>query len=533
MHRILIADSLPEEALAAFQDMDDIEIDNRPGISPDDLASVLSGYEGLVVRSRTRVTAELLGHGETLRVIGRAGAGVDNIDSAEATRRGIIVMNTPGGNTIAAAEHTLALILSTLRNVPQAHGSMKAKRWDRKTYMGNELYQKTVGIIGLGKIGQEVARRLAAFDTHLVGYDPLLSREIADRLGIRLASLDELLAASDIITVHAPRMAETIDMINAETLSRCKDGVVLINCARGGLMNEADVLAALESGKVGAAAFDVFTSEPPEEWALVEHPRVVATPHLGASTEEAQSKVAVQVLEQMITYFRRGVAMHAVNFLSVDEAIQPVIAPYFEMGRALGTLFSRLAGGRLQQVALRFYGDVTELPLEPIASHLMAGALRSGDADGGAPTVEMINMVNALTIAREKGIALELTRKDHPLHNQTNLIACDFHTETGLIHLAGSVYAPGNYRLVEFGKYVVDADLTGRMVIVENDDVPGIIGKVGTALGAAGINIGGVSSGRDREAGTAINIFNVEGDLEASLATELAADGRIRSVRLV
>ncbi|HQU73743.1 MAG TPA: phosphoglycerate dehydrogenase [Calditrichia bacterium] len=532
MHRILIADSLPESILAQYNEVPGITVENRSGISAEELAGVLSEYDGLVVRSRTRVTEELLENPGKLKVIGRAGAGVDNINTAAATRKGIIVMNTPGGNTMAAAEHTIALLLSALRNIPQAHAGMKADRWDRKLYMGHELFNKTVGVIGLGKIGLEVAKRLSAFQTNLLGYDPILSPEIADRLGIELTDFEDLLKRSDIITIHAPKMPETIDMINAENLKLCKDGVILVNCARGGLMNEAAVAEALDSGKVSMAAFDVFVKEPPEDWTLARHPRAVATPHLGASTEEAQTKVAAQILDQMLEYFQKNVAKNAVNFISVDERLQPTIAPYFGLASQLGALFSKLQDSRLRSVAIRFYGDAAELPSEPIASHLLAGALQSDASKKNLASVDLVNMVNALEVAREKGISLELTRKDKVLANFTNLIACDFHTESEMIHLAGSLFARDTFRLVEFGKYDVDANLSEDLIVVINDDVPGIIGHIGTALAGAGINITRVSSGRDTADKTAANLFNVEGKLEESLVKALSTGEHIRRVQV-
>ena len=531
MFKILIADSLPASVLEAYNQLEDVQVDNRSGISAEELAEVLGTYDGLVVRSRTKVTADLLEKPGKLKIIGRAGAGVDNIDTKAATHRGIIVMNTPGGNTIAATEHTLALLLSALRSIPPAHASIQAGKWDRKSFMGRELFEKTVGVVGLGKIGQGVATRVRSFGTKILGYDPLMTREMADRLGVKLVSLNELLEQSDIITLHVPKIPETLNLINAESLKRCKDGVVIVNCARGGIVNEQDLIAALDSGKVSTAAVDVFVSEPPENYDLAKHPKVVATPHLGASTEEAQTKVAAQILDQMIEYFRKNVALHAVNFISVDEKIQPIVAPYFELATRLGELFSRIKPGRLKEVAMRFYGDIITLPDMPIASHLMAGAMVAGDEE--THDVELINMVNSLTIARDKGIQVEITKKDQPLTSHTNFIACDFQTEKGMVHLGGTVFANGIFRLVEFNQYLLEAELGGKMVIVENNDVPGIIGRVGTLLAEHNINIGQVSSGRDRNTNTALNIFNVEGDLPASLRNELQADDNIKNVMLV
>ncbi len=533
MFRILIADSLPASVLERYNSLEDVVVDNRAGISKEELMEILPGYQGLVVRSRTKVTPEVISRGSKLQVIGRAGAGVDNIDTEEATRRGIIVMNTPGGNTIAATEHQIAMMLAALRNIPQANISIRQEKWDRKTYMGREIFEKTVGIIGLGKIGREVAIRLKAFGARLVGYDPIITQELADRLGVELVNFEDLLKQADIITVHAPKMPETLNMLNAERLAMCKDGVVIVNCARGGIVNEQDLIAALDSGKVSTAAVDVYASEPPTSWDLAKHPRVVATPHLGASTKEAQTKVANQVLQQMLQYFRKHVAVNAVNFISIDEKILPRITPYFELAERLGNLFSQIRPGRLQDVSIRFYGNVVDLPLEPIASHLMAGALRAGSDEETPHDVDLLNMVNSLALAKEKGISLEISKKEQPLTSHTNLIACDFHTDKGIVHLSGTVYAQNRYHLVEYDRYNVEAELAEKMLIVENDDVPGIIGKVGTILAEEKINISHVSSGRDTSAKTAVNIFNVEGEWNGGLYEKLESVDYVRRIEML
>jgi D-3-phosphoglycerate dehydrogenase len=319
MYKILIADSLPQDILSKYGKSKIIAIDNKSGISKEELKDVLPQYDGLVVRSRTKVTADLIAVGKNLKVIGRAGAGVDNIDVEEASKHGIIVMNTPGGNTIAATEHTIAMMLAALRNIPRANMSLLEGKWDRKTYMGRELFEKTIGILGLGKIGFGVAKRLAAFDCKILVYDPIISTDIANSIGAQMVELDELLEKSDIITIHAPKNPATINLINKESLKKCKDGVVIINVARGGIVNEADLLAALNSGKVSIAALDVYSSEPPTDFELVKHSHVIATPHLGASTIEAQEKVADMILIQMIEYFDKNVAKNAVNLSALKS----------------------------------------------------------------------------------------------------------------------------------------------------------------------------------------------------------------------
>jgi D-3-phosphoglycerate dehydrogenase len=514
MYKILVSDSLPAFILEKYNKVKDITVDNKSGISKEEMMEILPQYEGLVVRSRTKVTADVLAKADNLKVIGRAGAGVDNIDTTEATNRGIIVMNTPGGNTIAATEHTVAMMLALMRNIPRANMSLLDEKWDRKTYMGHELFEKTIGVIGLGKIGYGVAKRLKAFDATILAYDPIVTKELADRIGAKLVELDELLEKSDIITLHAPKMPETMDLINQERLKKCKDGVIIVNCARGGIVNEADLLAALESGKVAAAALDVYSSEPPTDFALAKHPKVVATPHLGASTEEAQVKVADMILDQMIEYFSKNVARNAVNFISVDEEIQPVIAPYFELAERLGKIFNQGKAGRLKEVAIRFYGDTVKVPVEPISAYLMVGALQ------GAET-ELINPVNSLAICRDRGISIEIAKKDLALTSHTNLIACDFTTDKGFYHFTGTVFAKNQFHLTECGEFTCDANLEGHMLFVENDDIPGVVGQLGLVLANYKVNIGHLSLGRIKDKKIALNIFNLDSAIGEGVINEL------------
>lgn len=534
MFRILVADSLPEDVILSFKDAEGIAIENRAGISADELKKIFPEFDGLVVRSRTKVTAEILTAGERLKVIGRAGAGVDNIDIKEATHRGIVVMNTPGANTIAATEHTIAMMLATLRNIPAANAKMRLKEWDKKSFVGREIYHKTVGIIGLGKIGREVARRLKAFEAKVLGYDPILTPEVAHSLGVELVDFDTLLKNADIITIHAPKMPETINMLNAEKFALCRDGVVIVNCARGGLVNEEDLLSALESGKVSAAAVDVFTSEPPTDWRLVQHPHCVTTPHLGASTREAQEKVAGKIFQQIQEYALMGIAQNAVNFVSVDEAILPKIRPYFELARRLGALFNQIRESRLKKVHLGLMGSLSKFPADPIASYLMAETFQTSALKDMPHGVDLINEVNATAIAREKGVTIETTKSDRSLNGHPNFMECTFQTEKQEIRLAGSVLEKRLFRLIEFDGFQVDAELFGKLVIIVNEDVPGIIGKVGTVLGNNRINISHVTSGRRKERKLACNIFNVEGDLDAAkLREQLREIPHLNSVQLV
>lgn len=523
MYKILISDSLPKEILEKYNQSENVTVDNKSGISAEELIEIIPEYDGLVVRSRTKVTEQILQAATKLKVIGRAGAGVDNIDTKEATHRGIIVMNTPGGNTMAATEQTIAIMLAALRNIPRANMSMLEEKWDRKSYMGNELYQKTIGVIGLGKIGREVAKRLKGFEVNLLAYDPLLSTELAERVGVKLVSLEELLEQSDIITVHAPKIPQTMNLINKDNLKKCKIGVMIVNVARGGIVNEEDLIAALDSGQVSKAAIDVYSSEPPKDYSLAKHPKVVATPHLGASTAEAQTKVADQILEQMIEYFSKNVARNAVNFISVDEEIQPVIKPYFEMAEKLGSIFNQIKKGRLQEVAIRFYGEVLKVPVEPISAYLMVGALKGTET-------EYINCVNSLAICRDRGISIEIAKKDLALTSHTNIVACDFKTDQGFYHLTGTVFAQDQYHLVECGDFTCDANMEGTMLFVENEDIPGVVGNLGLKLAEYKINIGHLSLGRLKDKKLALNIFNLDHKISDKILKDLATVEGVKEV---
>jgi D-3-phosphoglycerate dehydrogenase len=376
------------------------------------------------------------------------------------------------------------------------------------------LFEKTIGIIGIGKIGYQVAKRLVGFDTKLLVYDPIVTKEVADRVGAKLVELDELLEKSDIITIHAPKIPETLNLLNKEKLEKCKDGAVIVNCARGGIVNESDLLAALESGKISMAAIDVYSSEPPTDFALAKHPKVVATPHLGASTAEAQVVVAEMILAQMGEFFEKNVARNAVNFLSIEPEIQEKITPYFELANRLGNVFNQCKKGRLQEVRIRFYGDILQVPVEPISAHLMVGALK------GVETEE-INPVNALAISKERGISIEIAKKDLALTSHTNLIACDFQTDTGSYHFSGTLFAKDQFHLTECGDFNCDANLEGNMLFVENDDIPGVVGQLGIVLANYDVNVGHLSLGRVKDKNIALNISNLDSPIGEGVIEEI------------
>lgn len=526
MYKIIVADSLPKEILEKYNQMEDISIVNKAGISKEDLLKEIPEYDGIVVRSRTKITAEIIEAGSKLKVIGRAGAGVDNIDSDAATRQGIIVMNTPGGNTIAATEHSIAMLLAAMRNIPRANISILEEKWDKKSYMGNELYEKTIGIIGLGKIGREVAKRLHAFDANILGFDPIVSKELVEHIGVKLVEFDELIKQSDIISVHAPKMPETINLIDKKKLAMCKDGVVIVNCARGGIVNEQDLLDALNSGKVYRAALDVYSSEPLTDYTLAKHPHVIATPHLGASTEEAQTKVADQILIQMIDYFKKNVARNAVNFMSLESEMQNIISPYFELANRLGTVFNKMKKGRLIEISINFFGEILELPLDPIAAYLVVGALKGSET-------EIINPVNALAISKDRGINIDITKKETKLSNYNNLITCDFKSDKESYHFAGTVFSNNRFHLTECGEFTCDAILEGNMLFIENEDIPGVVGRLGLVLSNFNVNIGYLSLGRLEDQKIALNILTLDSPIGDDVIEEIKKIKGVKQVYII
>ncbi|HKI79105.1 MAG TPA: phosphoglycerate dehydrogenase, partial [Ignavibacteriaceae bacterium] len=375
MKKVLISDPVDQQCSIVLKDAG-IEFDFKTGLSPEELSGIIKDYSGLIVRSETKVTPELIDKMEKMEVIGRAGTGVDNINLEAATRKGIIVMNTPGGNTISTAEHTMALILSMFRNIPQANQSLREGKWERKKYKGTELFGKTIGLIGLGKVGREVARRAKSFDVEIIGYDPILSKDVADKLGIKLSSLDGIFKESDLITVHVPLSDETKYIINSESLKKCKDGIKIINCARGGIINEIELLAALNSGKVSSAAFDVYETEPPDASnELLNHPKVVCTPHLGASTEEAQIKVAAQIAEQVVELFSGKTPAGIINASAIAAGSNKEISEYVKLGEILGSLSAQMLSGQLKQVNLNYSGEILHTSMNLLSTSVMKGFL--------------------------------------------------------------------------------------------------------------------------------------------------------------
>jgi D-3-phosphoglycerate dehydrogenase len=522
--KILVSDQL-EQTCIDILEREGFTVDNRPGLPAKDLLEVIGQYEGLVVRSATKVTAQVLERAAKLKIVGRAGTGTDNIDTPAATRRGILVMNTPGGNTVSAAEHTVSMMLALARNIPQARASLAAGEWERKKFTGTEVFEKTLGVVGLGKIGREVAARAQGLGMKIVGYDPLLASDVAGRLGIELASLDELFRRSDFITLHTPLTPETRNLINAASLAKCKKGVRIMNCARGGIVDESALLAAIESGHVAGAAIDVFEKEPPGDSPLVKHPRVVATPHLGASTEEAQEKVAVQIAHQMADAFHGRAYVGVVNSMILAHTMKDEVRPFMVLAEKLGSMAAQLAGGKVRDLTVSAFGDVPASSLELLKACVLKGVLVHTYA-------ETLNYINAPFLAKEVGLTIGET-KETAAENALNLVRLRFAGEGDLRELAGSVFGVSSVRLTRVDGFRVEAAPEGNLLIYKNLDRPGMLAAVGAILARHRINIAGVSLGRTEIGRTALTVMNVDNDVPSEAQAELNEVEGVSDLRLV
>lgn len=512
--KVLISDKLSQDGVAILQERKELQVDIKTGLSPAELAKEIKGYDALVIRSATKVTKEVLDAADNLKVIGRAGVGVDNVDIPEATKRGIIVMNVPAGNTISTAEHTVAMICAMSRQIAQANASLRQGLWERPKFVGTELFTKTLGVVGLGKIGLEVARRMQAMGMEIIGYDPFLSEERAEQLGIQLVRLGELYAKADYITVHVPLNDETRNMITTDEIGKMKDGVRLINCARGGIMNEQDVADALKSGKIGGVAFDVYPEEPPpKDHPLIGLENALCTPHLGASTREAQENVAVEVAKQVADALLGGGIRNAVNMPSVDAKTLQVLQPYILLGERLGSLASQLTSGSVSQVSVTFVGEVTGHDTSAVTLSVLKGIL--------TPMVgENVNYVNASVIAAERGIKV-VESKASRLDEFADLIAVEVTGSGSPIELQGTLSARREPRLVKISPYFVEASPQGAMLLIKNHDKPGLIGSLGTLLAKSDINIASMSNGRDVPGGEAITVLNIDQPVPEDVMTQV------------
>jgi D-3-phosphoglycerate dehydrogenase / 2-oxoglutarate reductase len=521
--RVLISDALSSAAVQIFKDRG-VEVDFQPnlGKDKDKLAETINGFDGLAIRSATKVTAKMLEQAKSLKVIGRAGIGVDNVDIPAATARGIIVMNTPFGNSITTAEHAITLMLSLARQIPEADASTRAGKWEKNKFLGVEIFSKTLGVIGCGNIGSIVAERAIGLKMKVIAYDPFLSAERALHLGVEKVELDELLRRADFITLHTPLTDKTRNVINAETLAATKKGVRLINCARGELVDEDAMVEALKSGHVAGAAFDVFREEPATHSPLFALPNVVCTPHLGAATMEAQENVALQVAEQMSDYLLRGAISNAVNFPSISAEEAPKLRPFVALAEKLGSFAGQLTETGIQRVQITYEGVVAQMNTKALTSAAIAGLLR--------PMLQDVNVVSAPIIAKDRGIIVEETRREAE-GDYESLITVTVVTDRQSRHVSGTVFADGRPRIVNIKGIRMDAEFGPSMIYITNLDKPGFIGKFSSTLGDAGINIATFHVGREAAGGDAIALIEIDGELPPDLLAKVRALPQVQQAK--
>lgn len=522
---ILITEPIATAGIDLLKREKGFQLEVNTKITPEELAARVENFDALIVRSKTKVDQTLIERADSLKVIGRAGTGVDNVDVEAATKRGIVVMNTPGGNSVSVAEHTVALMLALARYIPQATASMKDGKWEKQRFTGIELKEKTLGIVGLGKIGTEVARRAAAFQMKILAYDPFVSAKIAQDLGVDLVALEDLFSQSDFISLHTPLTETTKHLINQASIKRMKNGVRIINCARGELINEEDFYAALTGGKIAAAALDVFSTEPPRDSRIVALSNVISTPHIAASTYEAQETVGFDIALQIRDFLKEGIVRNAVNFPSLSLEEYKKIGPYVRLGEALGSLISQISEGRMNEIGIRYYGDLTDINTNLVSSSVVKGVLK--------PILsERVTMVNALTIAAERGMTLVQSRSTRT-RSFSNLISVKLRTSYGEGWVEGTVLHQSSLRTISVDGIDIEAPLSGTIVFIRNNDRPGVIGQIGTVLGNHNINIANFTLGRNEERKEAIGMVSVDDLVPENVVDQIKAIPAIKFVKVI
>ena len=524
--KVLVADPVSERGIAELAEGGLLDVTVKTGLKEAELLEIIGEFSGLVVRSQTKVNARVIEAATKLKVVGRAGVGVDNVDVDAATKRGVIVMNTPAGNTISTAEHAFSLMMSIARKIPAADATMKAGKWDRKSFEGVELYSKTLAILGMGRIGTEVARRAMAFGMRVLAYDPYLSASRARSLQVELVeNLDDIVPEADFITMHMPLTPETKDMLDTRRLARAKKGVRIVNCARGGLVNEAALAEALKSGHVAAAALDVFEVEPlPADSPLRTAPNLVLTPHLGASTAEAQESVGIEVAQQIRAALLQGEVRNAVNMPNIDAKTLAIIGPHLTLGEKLGVFLSQIAAKRCDSLNINFSGKINEVDTTAITRAVLTGFFRA--AGGGD-----VNAVNAPAFAETLGLKVTESRESTSV-DFAELIELTATGESGWVSVAGTFFG-NNPRIVKINGKHIEARPEGVLLLVENKDRPGVVGHLGTLMGGHGVNIASMSLSRDAAGGTALTVLNLDSVPGEALRQELLADGGIQSAQIV
>ena len=523
--KVLVSDPLSKKGLEILDKAKDIKYDLKPGLSLEELKKIIPEYDAIIIRSETKLKAEIIEAADRLKVIGRAGIGLDNVDLRAATKKGIVVMNTPQENAIAAAEHTIAMMLSISRKIPQATATMRAGKWEKRKFVGVELYSKTLGLIGIGVIGTIVADRARGLKMKVIGYDPYLSKEVAEKKGVELVSMDELLNKSDFISVHTPLTDETRNLIDKNSFRKMRNGVILINCARGGIVNEKDLYEAIKGGKVAGAALDVFEKEPAVGNPLLELEEVIGTPHLGASTGEAQENVSIAIAQQIVDYLILGEARNAVNMPAVSPDILPFLRPYLRLGEKLGSFLAQISNYAIEEVLIEYHGEVVEFGTKPITISVLKGLL--------TPYVgETVNFVNAQVMAKERGMRITESTSANA-EDFASLIAITTRSKMEQNYIAGALFGRKELRIVKLNDFFIEAIPEGHILLVNNYDRPGVIGNIGTALGSRNINIATMQFGRDQMGGNAISLLHLDAPLPPGMLGEILRLPNIISVRQI
>ncbi len=521
--KVLVSDTLSPEGIQILKNAPGLEVDVMTNLTPDELKGVIGEYDGLAIRSATKVTAEIIYKADKLKVIGRAGIGLDNVDALAASKRGIVVMNTPGGNTITTAEHALAMMLAMTRKIPQATNSMKKGKWEKNKFMGHEVYNKTLGIIGIGRVGSVVADRALGLKMHVIAFDPFISPQVAEKMGITLVTLEDIYTRSHFISIHTPMTKDTRGMVNAAAFAKMRDGVFIINCARGGIINENDLCNAIVSGKVAGAALDVFEEEPTKNKALVELEQVICTPHLGASTDEAQRNVAIAIAEQIADYLTKGEIRNAVNFPSISAELLANIKPYITLAEKLGKFQAQLVTGGLKEITVEYSGDILNYNVAPITLAVMKGIL--------TPVLkENINFINAPFIAKERGIKV-IESRSSTSEDFTNMIALTVTTTKEKSYTAGAIFGKQDPRIVRIDKFTLEAIPEGNMLVLYNYDKPGVIGNLGHTLGDNNINIARLQLSRQQVDGQALVVLSTDSYVPDDVISKVRALPNVISVK--
>ncbi|MBI4398254.1 MAG: phosphoglycerate dehydrogenase [Candidatus Omnitrophica bacterium] len=524
--KILVADAIEEKGLQLLKSENDIRVDVKTKLPPAELQAIIGDYDALLVRSATKVTKEIIRAGKKLKVIGRAGVGVDNVDMEAATKQGVIVMNTPEGNTISTCEHTLSLLLSLNRNIPQAHGAVRKNEWKRDRFIGAELAGKTIGILGYGRIGREVAKRLMAFGMKILVFDPFISSNGVSDSNVEFGDLKTVLAQSDYITIHTPLTRETEHLIDREAFQIMKSGVRIVNCARGGIIDEQALYDAIKSGKVKGAALDVFEKEPPTENPLLTLDQVVVTPHLGASTEEAQENVSVAVAQQVLDVLKGREIRNAVNMPSLDTKTLNILRPWIHLAEKLGMMHTQLFEGSIKEVTVKYSGEVTQYTLAPLTSAALKGLLVPICGEG------VVNYVNVPVIAKERGITVNESKTSH-LEDFANFVSLEVALKEGRHTILGTLFGKSDPRIVKIDDFFLDAIPKGNLLVVVNEDKPGVVGEVGTVLGKNSINIAEMTLGRRQDHASALTVINIDGEVPLKVIEEIKKSPKIIDVKLI